>query len=417
MITRREFGLGCLALGGNYLFGQRATSDSFLGAPLPPWSPGELDIHHIDTGRGNATFILAPDGTTLLIDCGASNDGSADSAPCRPDESRRPGEWVARYALRCARSAQRNTLDYLIATHIHPDHVGDVPPGAAASKATNFVPTGVSEVDQWMPAMVVIDRSYPDYGILRPLKARFANNYLAWLDSRTKSGKRVERLVVGSDQQIRLRSATPYPNFAIRGIAANGLVWTGHGTEARSVFPDLAKIPSNDLPSENACSIALRLSYGRFSYFTGGDLAADTRDGRLPWMDVETPTVEAAGRVEVAVADHHAYFDACGPEFPRALNAQAYVIFAWHITHPGSAQIERLLGAWPGEKRHDVFSTEMLPANQLFNSRWVGQMRSKQGHVVVRVAPDGASYRIFVVDSSQEDGAVKLVCGPYTCRA
>ena len=41
------------------------------GAPLPPWTPGTLDIHHIHTGRGNAAFVQLPDGTTLLIDAGA----------------------------------------------------------------------------------------------------------------------------------------------------------------------------------------------------------------------------------------------------------------------------------------------------------------------------------------------------------
>ena len=170
------------------------------------------------------------------------------------------------------------------------------------------------------------------------------------------------------------------------------------------------------MPGENACSIALRLSYGDFTYFTGGDLSCDTRDNRVHWLDVESPVVKACGPVDVAVADHHAYFDACGPEFVKTLNAQAYVIFAWHITHPAQAQLERMLGAWPGEKAHDVFSTEMLPANQLFNSRWINQMRSRQGHVVVRVARDGKSFRIFVLDSTNEDCVVRQAFGPYACK-
>jgi len=383
---------------------------------LPPWSPGILDIHHIDTGRGNATFLIGPDGTTLLIDCGATNDGPDVSAPPRPDGSRRPGEWVARYALRHAQAAGRDTLDYLIATHVHPDHVGDVPPGMVASGVNGFVSTGVSQVNQFMPAAVVIDRGYPDYGALPPPNAPFAANYLAWLDARRRAGRPVERLEVGSVQQIRLRSASHYPSFSIRAVAANGLVWTGSGSSSRSVFPDITKLPADDLPNENALSIALKLSYGRFSYFTGGDLTADTRDGRFPWMDVETPAVRATGRVEVAVADHHGYFDACGPEFTKNLDAQAYVIPAWHVTHPGPAQMERLIGAWPGEKLRDVFDIEMLPASRLLNSRWLRQMRSLQGHITIRVAPDGGSSSIFVSDSTQANGPLTLTCGPYLSR-
>ena len=386
------------------------------GGVLPPWSPGELDIHHIDTGRGNATFLLAPDGTALLIDCGSSYEALDVSAPTRPDASRQPGEWVARYALRQARAAGRTALDYAIATHVHPDHVGDVPAGAVLENG-GFVATGLSQVDALMPIGTVIDRGYPDYGLLPPVKAPFAANYLAWLDVRRRAGKRVERAEVGSVDQIRLRDAGKFPGFSVRVLAANGRVWTGKGAESRSVFPDLASVPAAEMPTENNCSIALRIGYGRFSYFTGGDLNADTHDGRELWLDVESAAVEACGRVEVAVADHHGYFDACGPRFAAGLDAQAYVIPAWHVTHPAQAQLERLIGAWPNAKTHDVFALEMLPANKLWNARWLKQMRSTQGHVLVRVAADGNSYRIFVVDSTNEDGRVTLACGPYLCRS
>lgn len=416
MITRRDFTFGLLALAQS-VQAQTVSGADAVGGLLSPWSPGTLDIHHIDTGRGNSTFILAPDGTTILIDCGASNDSLDESAPCRPKDSRRPGEWVARYALSHARAAGRDSLDYLIVTHVHPDHVGDVPPGIATSAASSFVPTGVSQVDALMPAAKVIDRGYPDYKVLQPANAPFATNYLAWLRSRRSAGRPVEPIVVGANRQIRLRSAEKIPNFSIRGIAANGCVWTGPGEGSRSAFPDLTSLASSDLPDENSCSIALRLHYGAFSYFTGGDLTCGTRDGRSPWLDVETPAVEACGPVEVAVADHHGYFDACGPAFTRSLDAQAYIIPAWHVTHPGQAQLERLLGAWPGAKIHDVFSTELLPANRLFNSRWVRQLRSMQGHVVVRVEPGGSHYRIFAVDSTQEDGPISFASNLYHSRS
>lgn len=416
MITRRDFTLGLLAL-APALRSQTDRGADAVGEPLSPWSPGTLDIHQIDTGRGNSTFIVAPDGTTLLIDCGASNDSLDESAPCRPNDSRRPGEWVARYALRHAKAAGRDSLDYLIVTHLHPDHVGNVPSGVAAPAGSGFIPTGVSQVDQLMPAAKVIDRGYPDYERLKPANAPFAANYLAWLHARRSVDRAVEPLVVGTSRQITLKSAGNAFNFSIRGLASNGRVWTGEEERSRSVFPELTTFKPSDSPDENSCSIALRLDYGPFSYFTGGDLTAATRDGRLPWLDVETPAVEACGRVEVALADHHAYFDACGPAFTHYLDAQAYIIPAWHVTHPGQAQIERLLGAWPGAKVRDVFSTELLPANRLFNSRWAGMLRSTQGHVVVRVEPGGSHYRIFAVNSIQEDGPISFASKLYRSRS
>ena len=37
---------------------------------LPEWQAGYLDIHQISTGRGNAAYLIFPDGTTMLLDAG-----------------------------------------------------------------------------------------------------------------------------------------------------------------------------------------------------------------------------------------------------------------------------------------------------------------------------------------------------------
>jgi hypothetical protein len=37
---------------------------------LTPWFPGILDIHHLRVGPSVCSFIVMPDGTTLLIDAG-----------------------------------------------------------------------------------------------------------------------------------------------------------------------------------------------------------------------------------------------------------------------------------------------------------------------------------------------------------
>ena len=204
------------------------------------------------------------------------------------------------------------------------------------------------------------------------------------------------------------------PRLPFAFFAGNGSVWTGDRIVSRR--PALSSLAVEDRPGENFYSLALRLTYGGFSYFHGGDLNCDTHDGRLPWLDMETPAVRAAGRTEVATADHHGYFDACGPEFVRALDAQAYIIQAWDVGHPGSEQLQRMLGAWGTQATHDVFATDMLAANQAINRRFVPMLKSRRGHVVVRVAAGGDTYRIFVLDSSNENYNVLAETGPYHCR-
>jgi hypothetical protein len=113
-----------------------------------------------------------------------------------------------------------------------------------------------------------------------------------------------------------------YPGFAVRNIAANGEVWTGIGDQRGRCFPDLKDLQKTDYPTENMCSIAIRLSYGKFGYFAGGNLTSDTEDSGEQWRDIEMPVAQAAGPVQVAVADHHAYFDAVGTGFVRTLRPQ-----------------------------------------------------------------------------------------------
>jgi hypothetical protein len=161
------------------------------------------------------------------------------------------------------------------------------------------------------------------------------------------------------------------------------------------------------MPEENHMSIAMVLGFGPFRYFEGGDLVADTHDGAFPWLDVETPIVNAAGRVDVASADHHGYFDACGPGFTRALDADVYVIQAWHATHPAIGSLQRLLNAWKGRPTRDVFITRLDPASRAVNGRFLPQVKSTEGHVVVRVNRDG-SYRVFVTDSRDEADRITL---------
>ena len=231
-----------------------------------------------------------------------------------------------------------------------------------------------------MPAKVVLDRGYPDYG---PCRRQQLPSSTTWPGSMSADGPGARSRGLLSAPTVRSSSVRRIPlfSFAVRALAGNGLIWNGTGTGSHSLFPEIASLAAENRPSENMLSLALRLSYGRFSYYTGADLSCDTRDGRFPWMDVETPVARVAGRVEVAVANHHGYFDACGPDFVRLLDAQAYVIPSWHLSHPGQAQIQRLLGDWPGVARHDVFATEMLPGNRLLNERFVtANCAARRGH-------------------------------------
>jgi glyoxylase-like metal-dependent hydrolase (beta-lactamase superfamily II) len=390
------------------------------GTPLAPWQPGWLDIHHIATGRGNATFVMLPDGTSLLIDAGASNNKLDTSVARRPDASRRTGEWIGRYARRHLQRAglagpgARAQLDYLLATHVHPDHTGDVDAASPLAPNGKYRLSGVTDVAELLDIGTVVDRGWPDYAYPAPLQGAFADNYLAFVRERVRAGRAVERVKVGSATQLHGKGYRPgAPAFEIRNVAANGEVWSGQGESARAHFPPLSTLDRADWPNENVCSIALRLGYGRFSYFTAGDLTSYTEDGALPWRDILGPAARAAGPASVATADHHGMFDGLDADVVRALRPQAWVIPAWHIVHPDMLQLERMFSRrlYPGPR--DVFATTVMRENLLANGRLTSRLRSHDGHVVVRVAPGGARFHVAVTDNRDEGDRTTLVTGPY----
>ena len=60
-----------------------------VGKTLPAWSKGCLDIHFINSGRGECCFYILPDGTTLIVDAGELTEDKGSVAQ-RPNDNVRP---------------------------------------------------------------------------------------------------------------------------------------------------------------------------------------------------------------------------------------------------------------------------------------------------------------------------------------
>jgi beta-lactamase superfamily II metal-dependent hydrolase len=417
--NRREFvrasgGLAALGAVQPNALGWTEAAVSQAGAPLKPWRAGFLDIHHINTGRGNSALLVMPDGTSLLVDAGASaTEGPAMNA-AKPDASRRPGQWIARYVQRQLEANGRQLLDYALLTHLHGDHVGDPRPDSPRSSYGEYKLTGISDVGEVIRIGRLIDRGFPGYDYPVRVTDPAALNYEAFAGASATRGVQVERMRVGSARQIGPRCGPDqYPEFAVRVVAGDGEVWAGDGDSSKSTFPSQAGLRRDELASENSCSIALRVSYGKFAYFTGGDLTCDTNYGRDPWRDVETAVAHVTGPVSVSTCNHHGYFDATGPEFVRALRPKVWVLQSWHASHPAMPVLANLYSPvlYAGER--DVFCLGLHPAAALACARFSDHFKSSQGHVVIRVTPGGTEFHVLVIEDGDESGRVKTVLGPY----
>ena len=388
-----------------------ATVHAQVGQPFPGWQPGYLDIHHINTGRGEAVFFMLPDGTTMLEDAGDIPRTKPRVTDPKPNAERTSGEWISRYILHMLEGQKEKKLNYILLSHFHGDHMGKITPGMKVSLSGAYKLSGITEVGETIPFDKIIDRgwNYPS-----PPKGELFVNYTQFVNWQVKNKKvKAEQFQPGHRDQITLvHDAAKYPGFVIQNIASNGKVWTGTEQRTKDFFPPLDSLKDSQYPDENMCSNAFRLSYGKFDYFNGGDMTSGIIPGS--WRDIEYPVGLATEQVDVCEANHHAYYDAMSTGFLKSVRPRVYIIQACVPSHPTTGSLARMLSEeiYPGPR--DVFSTNVMQETKVVVGENIDKMKSQQGHIIIRVDPGGATYNIFILDDSEENYKVKAVFGPYS---
>ncbi len=404
-------------LAGAFLLASFSLTAQEIGKPFPEWKKGLMDIHHINTGKGECALFMLPDGTTMLVDAGVhTRKMDANAAKAVPDDSRQPGEWIARYIRKVLKPARIQKLDYVVLTHFDTDHIGGILPGLKTGKG-GYVLTGISEVLEYIPATKIIDRNWPGYNWPKPLTQDHIVNYRSFVEWQVKNKNvQAEQFKVGSKQQISLlKDPDSYPGFQIRNLVANGVVWTGKGDEAENHYPPVETLSSH-FPSENGSSIGFKLSYGLFDYFTGGDLIGVPSKNSPAWHDIETPVARVTGPVDVHVLNHHGYVDAQNAFFLSVLQPRVSILQAWDSYHPAPDPLDRIMSEEIYEGPRELFATNIIDTARERLGDKVNKIASQQGHIVVRVVPGGESYMVYILDDTNEKQIVKAKFGPYMSK-
>lgn len=388
-----------------------------VGKAISPWKPGTLDIHQISTGRGNAGLYILPDGTTLLVDAGEMPEKTANHTPDRPDATRPAGERIVRYIRHALAHEPHPALDYAIMTHFHDDHMGGPSDKSRTAGCGAYKLAGLTQVGESLRIGRLLDRGWPDYSCPKPLNDTATTNYRAFVKWQTENnGLKVERFVPGrADQIVLLRNAKKYPNFHFRNVGANGEVWTGEGTAIQKIVPSLSTVPDSLWPHENVMSISFRLSYGKFDYFNGGDIPGVLSKGQPSWFDIETPVAKVVGPVDAAILNHHGYLDTHNEFFVSTLRPRVWTLSVWDKYHPTPGVWDRLQSTSLYEGPRDIFATDVHPANREA-IKGLEKLASDSGHIVVRVAPGGKSFRVVIVSDRSESYQVTKVFGPYPSK-
>lgn len=390
-----------------------------IDLPYPGWKEGELDIHHIYTGRGESNFFIFPDGTSMLIDAGDYDpEDYLLMTPALPDTSRQAGEWISRYIEQV--NPHKSHVNYFFLSHFHDDHFGEARKKLRMTTGRNpdYILSGICKVAEQLHFDKLIDSSYPDYDFpCMDHNDKHLINYRNFVRWQVKSGMlEAEPFTVGSDGQFVLQyDIASYPEFKIQNLVSNGVVWSGKGMLADSLVSDTHKNRRCN-HNKNTMSCGIRLSYGAFRYYTAGDLSGEIKDTAGKDLEIEKKVATVCGEVDICKVNHHGYLDAMPEGFVRNIRAAHYIFPVWDYQHIQPSVIERVASP----KLHDgkesrLYFTYIPPylRDRCRLHEWNKQIAEENGHVIVKVLPKGDCYKIYIVSAEDEKMTVKAVYGPF----
>lgn len=320
----------------------------------PPKPTGELKVHVLDVGpiEGDSILIISPTGKTVLIDAGDAGKGKVVL------------EALKRYKV--------ERLDYFIATHPHPDHIGAADEVMNGIKVGAVIDNGV-DLSTPAPAPPATKKGKGSKPAPPPPKKKakavnsFFDEYAAALK---QSGAQYEK-------------AEPGKKYDLGG----GAILTVLAPNEPAFIKDQMKAGGNDT---NANSIVLRLDYGDFSILFMGDAEAQTELRLLGKKDLDLD----AKVIKVA---HHGSKYATTEDFLKRVHPEAAIISdgAWNrYGHPAQTVLDRLKAAnvklWRTDLQGEITITtkgrgdssggntfEIKAAKETKDDIWVGREGQK----------------------------------------
>jgi beta-lactamase superfamily II metal-dependent hydrolase len=259
-----------------------------------------LEIHFIDVEGGQATLVVAPSGESLLIDTGWPGFEGRDAARI----------------VAAARAAGVKRLDYVLVTHYHMDHVG-----------------GVSQLAEKIPVGTFIDHG---------LSVESGEQAEALLAAYRPVAAKARHLVVKPGDRI------PVAGIEVVVLAAAGHTLSSSLPGAGGPNPLCTEAPPKEEDkSENAQSVGILLTYGKFRMIDLGDLTWNKE------LELACPA-NRLGQVDVYLSTHHGSSLSGPAAMVHALHPRVAVMnngarkggdaSAWQIIHssPGLEDIWQL---------------------------------------------------------------------------
>ena len=272
----------------------------------PPASGGELTIRILDVGpiNGDSILISSPTGKTVLIDACDTTKGKA--------------------VVEALKRNNIQQLDYFIATHPHPDHIGGAAEVFKAVKVLNVIDNG-------QPPSVPQQAAPPQTKTPAGKKQTPA---------RAKSAKTASLTKFFDDYKAAVSSSGAHYEMAKPGTKYD----LGGGALLLILAPSEPFFTKDKMGAggneANANSIVARLDYGSFSMMLAGDAEEQTEHRLL--------TKELDLKSRVLKIAHHGSKYATSSDFLKRVQPEIAIVScgAWNrYGHPSQAVLDRLRAA------------------------------------------------------------------------
>jgi beta-lactamase superfamily II metal-dependent hydrolase len=215
-----------------------------------------LEIYWIDVEGGGATLVVTPSRQSILIDAGEDRDRDA-----------------SRIFDVASKHAGLKEIDIFVATHWHADHYG------GAMRLDKLIPLRQIYDHGHRPASLYEDPSVPQ---LMP---------------------RYKKLAEGKSKTLEAGDAIPLRNgpggtVLLECVASNRKVAAAR-VSAKSSNPVCQSKPAvKPDDTDNANSLAFKLTYGKFTFYDGGDLTRDIEEKLVCPQNL-------LGRIDMYQTDSH----------------------------------------------------------------------------------------------------------------